>query len=94
VTLWSYLNYYEVLASGVNEGVFDLGVVDRTSGTTIIKIQEFYGDFIDEVREAERRPRVYLEIESLAKKLRQRRDTNEVQPVPIPPPACRVPETS
>lgn len=41
-----YLNYYERLAAGVNNGVFEIEIVNVLWGSTIIEIADNYHDFI------------------------------------------------
>jgi hypothetical protein len=40
--LFDYLNYYELIASGVNDGTLDIDIVVRASGSTIRRIASTY----------------------------------------------------
>ncbi|MRH88340.1 DUF4760 domain-containing protein [Nocardia sp. SYP-A9097] len=67
--LRSYLGYLENIAAGVNMGIFDRDVVDRTVGNRLIRAWERYGDWIQDVRRLQHNGRLYEELESLVKKL-------------------------
>src|SRR5262245_30571239 len=69
--LTNYLNYHEGLAAGVNCGIFDLEVVYRVRGTTIIRLEELYRGYIREQRSATYHPEKYMEIQNLAESLRE-----------------------
>lgn len=67
--LYDYLNYYEMLATGVNTNVLDIGVVNRNSGGTIIRIYRTYAQLIRAVRRELNRPTMYEELETLVLEL-------------------------
>jgi hypothetical protein len=64
-----YFNYHESLAAGSNCGIFDIEVIYRVRGTTIIRMAELYHDFVEELRAASNHPERYREIDKLAKRL-------------------------
>jgi len=64
--VYEFLDFYEMLATGVNSGIFDLEVVDRASGSRIIRIHESYGELIEKLRAEQERPRMYEELQGLA----------------------------
>jgi hypothetical protein len=72
-SIFAFLNYQEYVASGVNEGILDIDVIDRMAGTTIMKTQEGYGDFIAKKRESDNHPTLYAELQKLAKLIHKRR---------------------
>jgi hypothetical protein len=67
----SYFNYYEGLAAGANCGIYDIEVIYRVRGTTIIRLEELYRDFVKQLRDETRHPEKYREVEILAVSLRQ-----------------------
>jgi uncharacterized protein YajQ (UPF0234 family) len=76
--LYEYLNYWELLASGVNAGILDVEVVNASSGTSVINIWKAYHELTKQIRTTEKHPTLYKEIQELAttlQELRQRRST-------------------
>ena len=71
-TLWNYLNYHETIATGVNCGIFEIDVVARSMGATIVRVFDAYRDIIMEERAKYGRPKMYWETETLAHALRKR----------------------
>ncbi|MFF0492511.1 DUF4760 domain-containing protein [Nocardia sp. NPDC004068] len=67
--LRSYLGYLENIAAGVNLGIFDQTVVDRTVGSRLVRAWERYGVWIQETREFQDNRRLFEELEHLAEKL-------------------------
>ncbi|GEM_PF-6991990 len=74
-SILGFLNYYEYIAAGVNAGILDIDVIDSTMGTTVMRCQEGYVDFVAEVRERDSHPTLYEELDALAKLLRELRST-------------------
>jgi hypothetical protein len=74
-----YLNYFEMVATGVNNEIFDIDVIDRASGTIIVRVEETYRDFVRDVREREAAPTIWKETQALATAIRARRDENSAR---------------
>jgi hypothetical protein len=68
------MNYWEHLSAGVNSGVYDIGIVNRTVGGTVISVGDVYREFILKARATRNRPRLYAEIEELAGRVQKLRD--------------------
>jgi Domain of unknown function (DUF4760) len=64
--LGSYLNYYENLAAGINIGVYDLDIVDRTVGSLMLRVFDRYEPYIRYVRKKDAAPAAYAELEAYA----------------------------
>jgi hypothetical protein len=69
----AYLDYLENVATGVNEGVLDIAVVDRANGGRIVDMAQNYRSYIDRRRIALDDEKLYIELEELAKVIRVRR---------------------
>ena len=67
------LNYYEEFAAAVNNEVFDVNVVDRILGGTIVAIDDAYGSSFPRLRKELGSLHVYVEISNLADTIRSRR---------------------
>jgi uncharacterized protein DUF4760 len=78
--LFDYLNYYEVIAAGVNDGTLDLDIVDRTSGSTIRRIADTYRQFIEKRRQVNDQPTLYCELLALAETVQRRREGARILP--------------
>jgi hypothetical protein len=77
----SYLDYLENVATGVNEGVLDVGVVDRANGGRIIDMATNYASYIQHRRGMLNDPQLYIELEQLAAEIRNRRGSSSGLPV-------------
>jgi len=71
--IYEYLDFYEMLATGVNSGIFDHDVVDRASGTRIMQVFASYQGLIKKLREEQARPQMYEELQTLAAALEHKR---------------------
>jgi len=58
-------------ALGVNEGIFDLELLDRMSGSYVIKIWDWVSPWVTAQRSES--PTLYVELETTAEALRARR---------------------
>jgi hypothetical protein len=67
------LNYYESLAAGVNVGAFNVEIVDRVVGHTIVRLYDTFCEFIEKRRIQSQSPKAYVELEQLAELIRVRR---------------------
>ena len=66
-----YMNYYEFLALGVNMATYDYDTVRRLARGRIIYLVDGYRAYIDASRERDDNPRLWVELEALAERLRQ-----------------------
>jgi hypothetical protein len=69
----AYLDYVEMLAAGVNEGVFDLSTLARMQGGRIVAIAANYSDYIDRRRGELNSPTLYSELTALAEEISRTR---------------------
>ena len=67
------LGLFEHLAVGANEGVFDIGLLDRMSGRHLIDVHDRFGQYIERRRSEDDNPRYYEEFDKLVKKIKSRR---------------------
>jgi hypothetical protein len=67
------LSHMEMLSVGVLSGVFDISIVDRASGGSLIAIYDTMTPYIDNRRETLNAPTLYVEFEELIGRLRKRR---------------------
>ncbi len=74
-TIRLYLNYFELLACGVLDEIFDIEVVDRVLGSVIISVQNNYEPLISHLRTTTNQPLLYRELSALAQVLLERRTT-------------------
>lgn len=70
-----YLTMFEMLAGGVNMGIYDLEVIDRLAGSRLRAIYNNYLPWIDQRRRMFDSPSLYCELESLSRSLEARRAT-------------------
>jgi hypothetical protein len=70
-----FLNYFEDLATGVNMGVFDFDVVNRVSGSRIMRSWEDYGNWVRAERATLQQPSLFIELERLAADVRKARSS-------------------
>jgi Domain of unknown function (DUF4760) len=68
----AYLNYFEMLAVGVHQGVFDLSTLTRISGGSIIAVATNYASYIERRREELNAPQLYSELITLARTIQAR----------------------
>ena len=68
-----YLSLFELLATGVRTGVFDLSVLERAAGSRIRAIASHYRPWIKQRRELFDNPHLYEELEQLAKEVEDQR---------------------
>jgi hypothetical protein len=68
-----YLSLFELLATGVRTGVFDLSVLERAAGGRIRAIASHYRPWIQQRRELFDNPHLYEELEQLASEIRHHR---------------------
>jgi hypothetical protein len=66
----AYLDYLEMLAVGVNEGVLDVDTLARIHGGRIVAIAANYAGYIDRRREEMGSVTLYSELELLADSIR------------------------
>jgi hypothetical protein len=83
ITLRRFLNYYELIAAGVNDDIFDITIMDRVAGTTIMNIWRRYGAYIIRLRREEDHASMFQEIEQLAASIALRRDAQAVPDEPV-----------
>jgi hypothetical protein len=62
----AYLDYMEMLAVGVNEGVLDISTLARMQGGRIVAIVTNYADYIDRRRRELNSPTLYCELTTLS----------------------------
>lgn len=62
------LNYYEYVAVGVKERIYDEAILKKSSYTTLVHMYEFCEPYIKNIRRQNQRPTVWCEFEALAKK--------------------------
>jgi hypothetical protein len=67
-----YLSLFELLATGVNTDVFDLGTIERVAGGRVRSIAKNYRPWIDQRRRQFDSPLLYEEIEQLGETLEDR----------------------
>jgi Domain of unknown function (DUF4760) len=79
--LRNYLNYFEDVSVGINLGIFDFEVVNRTAGGRIMRTWEYYKPWILVEREAIS-PALYSDIEACAAKIRAARQAELVPEAP------------
>jgi hypothetical protein len=68
--LRGYLNLLENLLAGVNMKVLDEEVMQRTSASRILRAWEAFGAWIQKERVAVRQPRLWIEIEQFADRVK------------------------
>lgn len=68
-TIRTHLSFYEMLATGVNAEVLDLGVVDAFGGGPILAAWRNYWPWIEERRLEFKAPSMFEEFECLASKI-------------------------
>jgi hypothetical protein len=73
VSIRAYLDYLEMLAVGVNEGVFDLPTLSRSSGGRILAVADNYTEYIERRRKELGSATLYAELEQLAASIREYR---------------------
>lgn len=71
-----YLNLMELLATGVAMGTFDFATIERIAGGGVIAIADHYHEWFVSRRKASDTPTFYVEIDSLAKRIREFRARN------------------
>lgn len=69
------LNHFEHLANGINQGIFDEETIRRSQWGTITNIHKYCTKFIDTVRDRYSRPTIYIELEDLAKRWKDKPPT-------------------
>ncbi|MFB9686127.1 DUF4760 domain-containing protein [Amycolatopsis plumensis] len=70
----NYLDFLEVVAVGVNSGVFDIDTVSRMVDGRILAVTENYMPYINLRRDELRSPSLYSELEVMARSTRNHRD--------------------
>lgn len=78
-----YLNGYEAFATGVNLGLYDLGVVHALRGGNVIASWTLFQPWVVARRELIDRPTLYTELEKLAGDLESFRRSQGLPPVSI-----------
>jgi hypothetical protein len=73
VALRDYLNMLENLLVGVNMEVFDIEIIDRTSGARIMRAWNWYKDWIRRERTRTGQHTLWTELEEGASKIERRR---------------------
>jgi Domain of unknown function (DUF4760) len=68
----SHLSYYEMLAMGVNTGVLDEEIVNRSGGMSVLAAWQNYMPWIEKRRRELDAPTMYSELEMLASRLADR----------------------
>ncbi len=68
-----YLNYLEMLGTGVNTGILDLEVIEQFGGGTMIAAWNSYGFWIVEVRKEFSAPDIYRQFQIMARTIADRR---------------------
>ena len=68
--LKSFLRSMERLSVGINTGIYDIEVVNRIIGTGILKTWYRYSVIVQHKRESQDNPRLYVEYEELAQRIR------------------------
>jgi len=74
--LGDYLNYYELIAIGVNLGILDFETIYRVAGTRLIAAFDNYRGWIEGRREYFGSPALFCELEVLTDQLRENRRAN------------------
>jgi hypothetical protein len=69
----AFLDYLEMIAAGVNDGVFDVETVSRTFGGRIVAVASNYAPYIELRRRELNSPSLYIELESVAASIREYR---------------------
>lgn len=64
-----YIGLFELLAMGINVGVFDIDVLERMAGTRVRALATNYGPWINARREELGHPRLYSELVELGLRL-------------------------
>lgn len=64
-----YLAYWELLAAGVNLGIYDFDTVRLIAGSRILKVWSNWEAFVQGRRIATENPKLYCELESLVCRL-------------------------
>jgi Domain of unknown function (DUF4760) len=74
-SLAAYMGHYESLAVGVASEIYDLHAVEALIGTRVIRIAQTYQSFIQEARRRANGPSLYVELEWLAMKVAELRQS-------------------
>jgi len=64
----------EMLAAGVNTGIYDIEIVDRMFGSLIITMNKKMGPYVDHQRDGGKYPTVFSEFTTMAQKIWNRRN--------------------
>ena len=64
--LFKLLNFYEAIARGIHQGIYDEDVIKASRRTAILKAHRAFADYIDHRRHTARSPRAWCEFTSLA----------------------------
>lgn len=68
--IFSYLDHYEFLATGVSEGALDGDIYKKMRRTSVIKDWDAVKPYVYELRKQRSNPRIYCELEALVEKWR------------------------
>jgi hypothetical protein len=66
-----YLNLLELLAAGVAMDTFDFATIERIAGGGIVAIADHYDEWIVSRRRASDSPTLYVEIDGLARRIKE-----------------------
>src|SRR5262249_13445648 len=66
-----YLGYFETLAVAVSAEIYDLEILDSLAGSRIQSLAKNYEPYFTQVRRLTGRPSLFVELESLGKKLQE-----------------------
>lgn len=75
-TILAILNNYEFIASGIREEAFDEHIYKRMKNSLIIRDWDALKPYVTELRNKEKRPRLFAEFEWLAEKWRSENQKN------------------
>ncbi len=73
----TYLNTMEILATGINTGIYNIHVFDRLYGDVCVRVAEQLEDYIANRRSAINEPEMYKEFDSLVISLKDIHNTRK-----------------